>query len=65
MSLPDGTKNDHDCAGHPASYGLKMGAIELKAAWVQLHDPAQHSRYLISRTNLVYPNGNNTGAVRC
>ena len=57
LSLPDGTKNDHDCAGKPASYGLKIGAIELKAAWVQLHDPAQYSRYLISRANLVYPDG--------
>jgi hypothetical protein len=57
LSLPDGTKNDHDCAGKPAKYGLNIGAIELKAAWIQLHDPAQYSRYLISRANLVYPDG--------
>lgn len=57
LSLPDGTSNDHDCQGKPAKYGLNVGSIELKAAWVQLHNPAQYSRYLISRANLVYPDG--------
>ena len=57
LSLPDGTKNDHDCLGKPATYGLNIGAIELKAAWIELHDPAKYSRYLISRANLIYPNG--------
>jgi hypothetical protein len=57
LSLPDGTKNDHDCRGNAAKYGLNIGAIELKAAWIELHDPAKYSRYLLSRANLVYPDG--------
>ena len=55
LSLPAGT-GDVDCKGNPASYG-NLGAIEIKAAWIQLRDPAQYSRYLISRANLVYPDG--------
>jgi hypothetical protein len=57
LSLPAGTPQDHACNGARATYGLNIGAIELKAAWVELHDPAQYSRYLISRANLVYPDG--------
>ncbi|HEV3087674.1 MAG TPA: hypothetical protein VGX96_10665 [Candidatus Elarobacter sp.] len=55
LSLPAGT-GDVDCTGKPANYG-NLGAIEVKAAWIQLHDPAKYSRYLISRANLVYPDG--------
>ncbi|HYW53183.1 MAG TPA: hypothetical protein VE826_04385, partial [Dongiaceae bacterium] len=55
LSLPAGT-NDKDCRGRPASYG-NQGAMEIKAAWIELHDPALYSRYLISRANLQYPDG--------
>jgi hypothetical protein len=55
LSLPAGT-NDKDCNGKPAVYG-NQGAMEIKAAWVELHDPALYSRYLISRANLQYPDG--------
>jgi hypothetical protein len=56
LSLPAGTNTDVDCDGKVTNYG-DHGAIEIKAAWLQLHDPAQYSRYLISRANLVYPDG--------
>ena len=55
LSLPAGL-GDVDCQGNAANYG-NLGSIEIKAAWIQLHDPAQYSRYLISRANLVYPDG--------
>ena len=55
LSLPAG-QNDIDCNGNPANYG-NLGAIEIKAAWIELHDPAKASRYLISRANLIYPDG--------
>ncbi|HTD35162.1 MAG TPA: hypothetical protein VK665_15970 [Candidatus Elarobacter sp.] len=55
LSLPAGT-NDKDCRGNPATYG-NQGAMEIKAAWIELHDPALYSRYLISRANLQYPDG--------
>lgn len=56
LNLPDGT-NDRDCKGNVHPYGQHLGAIELKAAWIELHDPAQYPKYLIARATLIYPNG--------
>jgi hypothetical protein len=56
LNLPDGT-NDRDCKGNVHPYGQHLGAIELKAAWIELHDPARYPKYLIARATLVYPNG--------
>jgi hypothetical protein len=60
LSLPSGDNDpktgDINCQGKLTNYG-NQGAIEIKAAWIQLHDPRQYTRYLISRANLVYPDG--------
>jgi hypothetical protein len=63
FNLPQGGGADTDCAGNPTSYGAKLGAIELKAAWVVL--PADHSldyRYLTAQAQITDPYGNESNA---
>ncbi|HTW83429.1 MAG TPA: hypothetical protein VMD91_05095 [Candidatus Sulfotelmatobacter sp.] len=64
LNLPAGASvdpakpwTDHSCTGAAVTYGQNIGAIELKAAWIELHDPALYRKYLISRANLLYPDG--------
>ncbi|MFK2890927.1 hypothetical protein [Dyella flagellata] len=58
LNLPQGGNQDTDCSGNPQTYGLNLGTIELKSAWVQL--PVDHSldyRYLTTQANIVPPIG--------
>ncbi len=58
FNLPEGSGQDTDCAGKPATYGQNVGAIEVKAAWTVL--PADHSldyRYLTALATVTQPDG--------
>jgi hypothetical protein len=58
FNLPQGGGQDTDCSGDAHTYGLNLGTIELKSAWVEL--PADHSldyRYLTTQADIVPPIG--------
>jgi hypothetical protein len=59
FSLPAGGAAgniDYTCAGAPAVYGDNFGALEIKAAWIELKDPSRYSRYLIANALIQPPN---------
>jgi|SRR5580658_4099492 hypothetical protein len=63
FNLPQGYGGDTDCTGAAASFGLGVGTIETKAAWVAL--PADHSldyRYLTAAATITDPYGRSTDA---
>jgi hypothetical protein len=59
FSLPHGagttTAVDYACSGKPARYGMNFGAIEIKAAWIELPDPATWPNYKISLADIYAP----------
>lgn len=61
FSLPHGAgttgQRDTDCIGRPAVYGMNFGAIEIKAAWVELPDPATWPNYKIAVADVYPPRG--------
>ncbi len=63
FNLPAGQGNtgrnqDADCAGTAATYGLNLGAIELKSAWRVLpSDGSLNYRYKIAAATLRMPDG--------
>jgi hypothetical protein len=56
QTAPGRPKIDRDCKGNPKrpGYGMNFGAIEVKAAWVELPDPRTWPNYKISVAD-VYP----------
>ena len=51
-----GVARDTDCAGAPHTYGLDVGAIEIKAAWVVLPaDGSLDHRYKIAKARVTDP----------
>ncbi|MBD2411895.1 hypothetical protein FACHB389_28670 [Nostoc calcicola FACHB-389] len=54
LNLPSGSA-DSDCANNSANYGSD-GAIEIKAAWVELKDSSLYPKYKISQAIIKGPN---------
>jgi hypothetical protein len=54
-SGPSGTAIDHDCTGATKTYGQNFGAIELKAAWIELPDRKTWSTYLTALADIYAP----------
>jgi hypothetical protein len=50
-----GASIDHDCTGAATKYGQNFGAIELKAAWIPLPDPASWPKYLTALADIYAP----------
>ncbi len=61
FSLPHGAgttaATDYACNGKVAKYGMNFGAIETKAAWIELPDPATWPNYKISVADIYPPRG--------
>lgn len=58
FNLPMGP-GDVDCAGNAKTFGLNVGSIELKAAWVVLpSDGSLNYRYLTAQATVTDPYGN-------
>src|SRR5665213_1389009 len=61
FSLPHGAgttaATDYACNGKVAKYGMNFGAIETKAAWIELPDPATWPNYKISVAAISLPSG--------
>lgn len=58
LNLPSGTASgnqDKDCSNNPANYGSD-GAIEIKAAWVELKDSSLYPKYKIAQAIIQGPN---------
>lgn len=64
LDLPIGSSKDTDCAGNPVTYGQDVGAIELKAAWVELpSDGSLDHRYKTAVADLSLPDGTTKAGV--
>jgi hypothetical protein len=50
-----GKTPDYDCAGTAKVYGQNFGAIELKAAWIELPDQKLWSKYLTALADIYVP----------
>jgi hypothetical protein len=58
FNLPMGP-GDVDCAGNAKTFGLNVGSVELKAAWVVLpSDGSLNYRYLTAQATVTDPYGN-------
>ncbi|MDJ0796851.1 MAG: hypothetical protein QNJ51_08425 [Calothrix sp. MO_167.B12] len=59
LNLPSGSANsnqDKNCEGNEADYGSD-GAIEIKAAWVELKDSSLYPKYKIAQAIIKQPDG--------
>jgi hypothetical protein len=54
FNLPQGA-NSVNCQGTQASYGDNMGAVELKAAWIELTDPSTYPNYFTAEAEIHPP----------
>jgi len=57
-AAPGSGLTDVDCQGNAQRYGMEIGAIQIKAAWLDLTGapPEVLSQFLITRADLQYPN---------
>ena len=57
FNLPSGSGTDYTCTGTTATYGDNFGALEVKAAWVELTDPSKYSQFLVANATIQPPTG--------
>jgi hypothetical protein len=56
FNLPAGSQGiDYTCTGAKMAYGDNMGAVEIKAAWIELTNPSLYPKFLIANAQIQPP----------